>query len=107
MPIRVRCPNGACNKLLSVPDKLAGKGCRCPGCKTEIPVPVPDLPADEIVEDVAVVDDTAYSEKPQPVRQAVAGRAQLEEDDDDRHLEQDEDHDEDRPKSKRKKAPVV
>jgi hypothetical protein len=109
MPIRVRCPNTACSKLLSVPDKLAGKGCRCPGCKTEIHVPAPEASADDIVEDVAVVDDTAYSEKPQPVRQAVAGpapRRRAEEDEDEDSNEEDYD-DEDRPKGKRKKAPVV
>lgn len=68
MPIRVRCPNPECKKLLNVPDEAAGKKCRCPTCKSDIRVP-PKKPAQPTAKS-AEAEDAAFSEKLKPVRKA-------------------------------------
>ncbi len=73
MPIRVRCPNPACNCLLNVPERLAGKGCQCPKCKGELHVPLGTPAVEEVVETVEVVETTGYSERPQPIHTALPG----------------------------------
>jgi hypothetical protein len=39
MPIRFKCPNPKCQKLLSVKDQLAGKKVPCPACKQGLTIP--------------------------------------------------------------------
>src|SRR5262245_19068420 len=39
MPIRTRCPNAACNRVLTAPDPYAGQRRRCPHCGTPVLFP--------------------------------------------------------------------
>ena len=43
MPVKVRCPS--CEKVLTAPDAARGKGIRCPGCQTKVPVPAKPIVA--------------------------------------------------------------
>lgn len=43
MPVLVACPS--CSRKLSVPDAAVGRTARCPGCRTQFPIPAPP-PAD-------------------------------------------------------------
>src|SRR5438094_9563038 len=39
MPIRFKCPNLKCQKVLSVKDELAGQKRACPACKQVLTIP--------------------------------------------------------------------
>ncbi|MFK7882722.1 MAG: hypothetical protein AB8F26_00885 [Phycisphaerales bacterium] len=44
-PVRIRCPNLTCRKVLAVPQVARGKTVRCRACSTNIRVPAKDQPA--------------------------------------------------------------
>ena len=39
MPIKAKCPNADCGKVIAVKDEFAGKRAKCPGCGTVITIP--------------------------------------------------------------------
>jgi hypothetical protein len=39
MTMQVKCPNGACGKVLTVQEEYAGKKGKCPGCGNEMTIP--------------------------------------------------------------------
>src|SRR5260370_22594562 len=41
MPIKFKCPNPNCQKILNVKDHLAGKRAPCPACKQVLTIPAP------------------------------------------------------------------
>lgn len=41
-PVRIRCPNLTCRKVLAVPQVARGKTVRCRSCSTSIRVPLKD-----------------------------------------------------------------
>lgn len=50
MPIKIKCTNPNCGKILNAPDSMAGKRANCPSCKTTLtvaaaPVAAPPAPA--------------------------------------------------------------
>ena len=45
MPIKIKCTNPSCGKILNAPDTLAGKKANCPSCKTTLTVPAASAPA--------------------------------------------------------------
>src|SRR5262245_15634445 len=56
MPVSFTCP---CSKKLRIPDELAGKKVRCPGCGTTLRVP-----AQEVVESPAAPAATPRAKPP-------------------------------------------
>jgi hypothetical protein len=88
---QLRCP--ACSKLLSIPDRLAGKMGQCPGCKGRIKVPAKSEEADEEIFDDFEETEEEEEEEEQPrrageksdrriVAKRGAGRADEEEEED-------------------------
>ena len=69
MPIRIQCEH--CNAKLSVATRKAGMTIRCPGCNSEIPVPVPEdetlapaVPASPWDDDDDDDDDDGFTFRP-------------------------------------------
>jgi hypothetical protein len=87
MPIFLTCD---CGKRLSVPEELAGKQVRCPGCKTILPVPAAKS---------APLQPTAVTAQPparSPVQKVAAGQPP-------RPAREEELEDEERPARRRRK----
>jgi hypothetical protein len=104
--VMVRCPS--CSKNLNVPDKFAGKRARCPACQGAVTIPVM---AEEVVEELEVVEEAAPIRPRKPVRSRRAD----EDDEGDERIAQKptrrtrsvDDEDDDRPRrKKRRKKPL-
>jgi hypothetical protein len=90
MPINVKCPQ--CQKLLAIPDELAGRPVRCPGCKgtfqtaaaapaaPPVPVPAPvaavprSAPTPAPVPEPAPEDVDAFSQLPETTTPGIRSR---------------------------------
>src|SRR3954453_11523320 len=70
MPIKFRCPNPQCKKVLSVKDELAGKRAACPACKQVLKIPAPAPKAADL-EELALA---TLSETAKPAAQQAAPR---------------------------------
>lgn len=76
MPIKLKCPNGKCGKVLEMPDQFAGKKGKCPACGSMFMIPNPaasrDVAVGRVVED-RPAPAPAPAPVPSPMGQPVPG----------------------------------
>lgn len=110
MPIRVKCPNASCGKVMNVKDELAGKKGKCPGCGGVLPIPKASAPAPAPAKkkvDDDEEDSSPYemADKPDPkaAEEEAKKKARKRRSDDDEDDEDGEEEDEDDEERSRKK----
>ncbi len=69
MPIKVKCPNDKCGKVLEMPDQFAGKKGKCPVCGAMFMIPNPALRRDvavgRVVEEQPIPSPSAAGREPE------------------------------------------